>query len=87
MHAGPYATSLVPPLWRGRGVANCEVKPIQTSPEALGWQVAPQPVVRAVPCAVEWAGMPLLMEHRVTRGVEGGEPCLGVGGGRMAVGQ
>lgn len=57
IHPGrPYAASLMPPLWGGRRVANSEVKTIQTSPEALSWQVAPQPALRAVPYVVNGLG-------------------------------
>lgn len=52
----PYVASPVCPLWGGRGVAKSSVKLIQTSPEALSWQVAPQSVLRAVPRAVNGLG-------------------------------
>lgn len=52
----PYVASLMLPLWWGRGVANFEVKLIQTLPEALSWQVVPRLAVRAVRCAVNGVG-------------------------------
>lgn len=79
----PYAASLVPSLRGGRGVANSQAKPIQTSPEAVSWQVAPQFAVRAAVCVVNglrcwWrsTGSPAVW-RRVSR-------CLRAGGGCLA---
>lgn len=49
----------------GGGVAS----PIETSPEALGWQVAPQPAVKAVP---------------LSRGAADGAPAHPLSGGGRA---
>lgn len=61
-----------------------KVKPIQMSPEALRPAGSALAIDRSSSVLCEWAGT-LLMEHWVTRGVQGrGERCPGAGGGWIA---
>lgn len=70
-------------------MVNSQVEPIQTSPEALSWQVASASASGQSSCRLCECAEMLLMEHRVACSVEGcaqgGESCLRVGGKWTAV--